>query len=202
MMTAATNKTVFAIVLAAGAASRFGSTKQLAEVAGIALVRRAVDATAASVGQRLAVVVGHDWQAVSAAIMPFGGFLILNDRYADGIGSSLSLAIRAIRHVADAAIVVLADQPLIKSAHLDALRAGWSGASNEIVVSAFDGVSGPPALFGSACFDDLAALQGDTGARHLLDDRRFSVLEVACDDAALDIDEPADLNRLPRNARN
>ena len=156
--------------------------------------------TAASVGNRLAVVVGHDWEAVSAAIRPFDGFLILNDRHTDGIGSSLSLAIRAIRHAADAVIIVLADQPLISAAHLDALQADWSGADNEIVVTAFDDVVGPPALFGKACFDELAALQGDIGARDLLENHRFDVREIYCADAAIDIDEPADISRLPRNA--
>ena len=201
-MTAATNKTVFAIVLAAGAATRFGATKQLAEVAGIPLIRHAVAAAAAAVGNRLAVVIGHDWEAVSAAIKPFDGFLILNDRHTDGIGSSLSLAIRTIRHVADAVIVVLADQPMIRTAHIDALRANWSGANNEIVVTAFDDIVGPPALFGEACFDELAALQGDTGARGLLENGRFVVKEIYCADAAIDIDEPDDINRLPHNARN
>lgn len=200
-MTAATNKTVFAIVLAAGTATRFGATKQLAQVAGVPLVRQVVDVAAGSVGNRLAVVIGHDWEAVSTAIQPFDGFLILNDRYTDGIGSSLSLAVRTIRHVADAVIVVLADQPLISTAHLDALQTSWSGADNEIVVTAFDAVVGPPALFGKACFGELAALQGDTGARELLEDDRFAVKEVYCADAAIDIDEPADINRLPHNAR-
>lgn len=200
-MTDATNKTIFAVVLAAGSGTRFGATKQLAEFGGATLVKRVVDVVTGCTGNQTVVAVGHDWEAVSTVIQPFDGFLVLNDRYANGIGSTLSLAIRTIRHAADAVIVVLADQPLITTGHLDALRASWSGADNEIVATAFDDVVGPPALFGRACFDELAALQGDTGARALLEDRRFAVKEVYCADAAIDIDEPTDISRLQRNAR-
>jgi len=98
-------------------------------------------------------------------------------------------------------MVVLADQPLITTAHLDALRTSWSGATDEIVATAFDDVLGPPALFPSGCFDELAALQGDAGARQLLQDPRFTVQRIAFADAAIDIDAPEDLNRLQRSAR-
>ena len=188
-------------MLAAGSASRFGSTKQLAEVDGAALVQRAVDAASGSGAAATVVVTGHDWRAVMRRLKPFAGFIVHNENFADGMGSSLSLAVRATRHVADAVIVTLADQPLVTASHLDALIDAWSGAGDMIVATAYDDTHGPPVLFAGACFDDLAALQGDAGARRLLRDRRFKRNEVFFADAAIDIDEPGDLNQLQRNAR-
>ena len=202
MVSPATNKTVIAIVLAAGSSSRFGATKQLAEIDGVPLVRRAVDAAHASRAAATVVVVGHDWQAVSAAVGPGAGFTVRNDSFEDGMGSSLSLAVRASRHAADAIVVLLADQPLVTAAHIDTLIDSWSGAANEIVATAFNDTSGAPALFAEGCFDDLAQLSGDTGARALLQDSRFTVRSLALAEAAIDVDVPADLNPLQRNAHN
>ena len=197
----ATNKTVIAIVLAAGQSSRFGATKQLAEVDGMSLVNRSVQAAGDSRVQSTAVVVGHDWQAVCRSIAPARAFLVRNEDHANGIGSSLALAARATRHAADAIIVMLADQPLVTSAHLDNLIDAWTGAANEIIATSYTGVSGPPVLFGSACFGELATLEGDSGARALLKNPRYMTREVEFADAAIDIDCQDDLNLLPHSAR-
>ena len=200
-MTNATNKTVIVVVLAAGASSRFGTTKQLVEIDGIALVKRAVDVAIMSKASATVVVVGHDQEQVAAALMPFNGFLVCNENYSKGISSSLSQAVRATRHAADALIVMLADQPLITASHIDTLIDLWTGSADEIVATAFDDITGPPVLFASSCFDELALLQGDAGARALLGDDRFTLQTIAFADAAIDIDEPAGLSRLQHSAR-
>ena len=138
-MDASCQQRVFVIVLAAGSASRFGATKQLAEFGGTSLVRRAVTTAHAAVGNRVALVTGHDWQAVSNACSPLRGFLVLNDAYERGLGTSLALAARTLRHSADALLVTLADQPLITTAHLNSIMASWSGDADEIVATRFDG---------------------------------------------------------------
>ena len=194
-MAPASRENVFVIVLAAGRASRFGATKQLAEFDGQVLVRRAVETAAAVAGDRLALVVGHDWQAVTAACQPLPGFLLVNDGYQRGIGSSIGLAARTLRHAADAFVIVLADQPLITADHLRALIEAWSGSVDEIVATGFSGTLGVPALLPSGCFDDLASLDGDVGAKGLLADERFSVRSIGFTPAAVDIDRPEDLGR-------
>jgi len=194
-------KPVFAIVLAAGSASRFGSTKQLAEIDGMPLVQRASAMAAEACGVNTALVVGHDWQAVTTAGGPIQGFLVVNENHADGLGTSLAQAVRSVRHVAHAVVVLLADQAMITAQHVQALRDAWSGASNEIVATAYSGTTGAPVLFPGACFDELAALQGDAGGRHLLKDNRFVVKTVLFEPAAVDVDTPADLRRASRSAR-
>ena len=200
-MTSGTHQEVFALVLAAGSASRFGATKQLAEVDGVALVRRATDAAAAVCGNRLALVVGHDWQAVSKAGLSAGGFLVCNDHYSKGLGSSIAQGVGALGHVAGAVLVVLADQPFVTADHLRALIDAWGGNADEIVATSFGESVGPPVLFGHDCFDELASLSGDSGGKHLLRDARYSVTRIPFAAAATDIDTPEDLRRISRSAR-
>ena len=201
MIETANGERVYAIVLAAGTSSRFGSSKQLAEWDGAALVRRATELAAGCCATRSLMVAGHDWQAVHAACRPLSGCFVVNDHYADGIGSSLALAVRAIRHTAAAVLVLLADQPLITAQHLEHLIASWSGDEFEIVASSYANTTGVPALFAAGSFEKLCSLSGDEGARSLLQDPKFHLREIAFADAATDIDSVADLARLARNAR-
>ena len=200
-MMSKTSNGVYTVVLAAGTASRFGSSKQLAELDGIALVKRVVQTAKESCDSRSVLIVGHDWNAVYNVCKPLPGFLIVNDQHKTGIGSSISLAVRSIRHVARAVIILLADQPLITPEHIAALIDGWSGDQNEIVATAYADALGAPALFPSDCFDELVALAADNGAQALLGDTRFHVQPIPFEDAAIDIDTPEDLISLSRSAR-
>lgn len=200
MVTAAKCDSVYAIVLAAGSATRFGSSKQLADWNGEKLVRRAVAVATDSCGPCSILVAGHDWNAVRIACQPFSGCFVINDKHAAGIGSSLALAVRSIRHVAAAVVVLLADQPMVSAEHVAALIAQWSGDEREIVASSYANTSGVPALFASGSFGKLIALSGDQGARKLLADPEFVVHTITFEDAATDIDTAADLAKLSRNA--
>ena len=187
---------VFAIVLAAGAASRFGSTKQLSEYQGTTLVRRATELAIDVCGEHMLLVVGHDRQAVVAACQPLSGFLLVNDHFDNGLGVSISQALRSIRHAAGAVILLLADQPLVTADHLRAIQNAWTGDEHEIVATSYANTTGPPVLFSRACFDDLMQLKGDQGGRALLHDNRYAVTTLNFEPAAIDVDTPQDLERL------
>jgi len=189
------------VVLAAGAASRFGSTKQLAEIDGVALVQKAHNVATQVCGHNTLLVIGHDWQAVRNTCQASDGFLLVNETHSSGLGSSIAQAVRSIQHVAGAIIVLLADQVLISSEHLQAMLAVWSGADDEIVATAYADTVGAPVLFPSGCFADLAVLEGDSGGRQLLSDDRFQVRKIVFEAAAVDIDTPDDLRQISRNAR-
>jgi len=196
MVTSRQTSSVFAVVLAAGSASRYGSVKQLAEIDGVPLVHRANSVAAGVCGNRTVLVTGYEWQAVSAACAPMSGFLIVNESHADGLGTSIAAAVRSVRHIAQAIVVLLADQPMVTAEHVQALCDAWSGADDEIVATAFADTVGAPVLFPSGCFDELAMLRGDAGGRHLLSDDRFNVTKIMFEPAAIDVDTPDDFNKL------
>jgi CTP:molybdopterin cytidylyltransferase MocA len=188
--------TVFAAVLAAGGSQRFGRSKMLESIHGETLVRRATSLAREVCGNCSILVAGHEATAVTAAAGNAPHFVIVNDRYEQGIGGSIALAARAVSHVADALLLLLADQPLVTAHHLRALVSAWDGTDGAIMATAFSATMGPPVLFPHGTFDALGELTGDQGAKSLLQNSRFDVRTIPFEDAAVDIDTPADLQEL------
>ena len=190
------DRIVFAAVLAAGSSRRFGRSKLLEMLGGEPLVRRATALAGSVCGERSILVTGHDSAAVWAAAGDAARFVIVNDRHQQGIGGSIALAAKAASHTADALLLLFADQPLVTAQHLEALVDRWSGKANEIVATAFAGTVGPPVLFPRGAFEALGTLGGDKGAKRILENPQFDVRTVPFEDATIDIDTPADLEKL------
>src|SRR5512133_1777313 len=90
------------IVLAAGGASRFGSTKQLQAVSGRSLVARAVTAAIESDALRVIVVTGARADEVEEKLIEFPSVLVVrNSEWESGIASSIAAGIRAIEDLHD-----------------------------------------------------------------------------------------------------
>lgn len=187
---------IFAVILAAGRGKRFGATKQLVEIDGQPMVRRACRLARGICGENTLLVTGHDSAAVLRAAGDDVGFVVVNDHHDDGIGCSIAAAARALEHAAGGMLLLLADQPTITMAHLEVLLACWERGDHEIVATEFAGTLGPPVLFPPGALHALTKLSGDNGARGLLHDSRYEVKTVACEEAAADIDTPEDLNGL------
>jgi molybdenum cofactor cytidylyltransferase len=194
------NSAIHACVLAAGSAERFGATKLVQLLHGKPLVLHALEAAQQAFPGRVALVVGHDSDAVVAAADGTYDSLVFNPDYRSGIGTSIAAGVGACSEGADAVVILLADQPLINSAHLFELARHWSGASNEIVASTFAAVLGPPILFPTNAFAALMKMRGDEGAKMLLQDRAFELRSISIPEAGSDVDTPADLQELQDNS--
>ena len=189
----------FAIILAAGESKRFGSTKQLADFANETLVRRAVRLAEAVCGDNTVLVVGHDWQRVLAACGPQRGIIVRNDEYASGMASSIASGVASVAESADAVLLLLADQPLVTEKHLCSLIDEWHKAPDGIVASEYSDVQGPPVIFPASCFGRLMKLEGDQGARALLNEPDCPVTGIEFGEGAIDIDTPEDLAGLTKS---
>ncbi len=189
-------KMLFAVVLAAGASRRFGSTKQLASAGGAPLVRRAVRCAADICGPLTVLVAGNDWEKVVSAAGPLQGFFVINEVFADGLSTSLCAAVDIIDEVADAVLLLLADQPLVTTAHLNDLVSKWQEHPESIVASAYAETIGPPVIFPRGYFTALRSLEGDRGAKCIIDSNQDRLKMVSFEPAAVDIDRPADLDNL------
>jgi CTP:molybdopterin cytidylyltransferase MocA len=182
-----------AIVLAGGASHRLGRPKQLVEVDGEPLLRRAARALLATAPRRLVVVLGHAAPSMQAALAGLPLRIVVAADHAEGLSASLRRGIGALDADCAGALVALTDQPALDAAHLLALRDAWRAAPERAAASAYAGVLGVPALLPRAWFADVAGLAGDVGARALLRARADEVTAIAAPALARDLDTPADL---------
>lgn len=182
-----------AVLLAAGASARLGRPKQLLEVDGEPLLRRAARALLASAPLELVVVLGHEASRIGAVLDGLPLRRVVANDHAEGMAAALRAGIAALDPRCEGALVALTDQPALAGAHLVALREAWRKAPARAVASRYAGLAGVPAMLPRAWFDDLLALQGDTGARALLRARGDEVVLLDAPALGLDIDEPGQL---------
>ena len=189
---------VAAIVLAAGEARRYGSQKLLAPLRGRPLLQHAVDAACASSLSPVVIVLGADADAITGQLSPGRARLVRNTDYASGQSSSLRAGVASVIGEADAAVVLLGDQPGVTAALLDSLGARQRESGAAAVVCVQDGRRSPPTLLHADLWPEIAALRGDVGAREVLARRSdVATLDVVRAFAKLDdIDTHDDLARL------
>jgi molybdenum cofactor cytidylyltransferase len=184
---------VAAIVLAAGTSSRMGSNKLLEQVHGKPLLRHAVEAATASAASPVIVVSGNQPEKAAAALAGSRASIVNNPAYATGLSSSLKCGLKALPDDCDAALIVLADMPGITAGLIDRLIAAFNPAEGRaICVAGRGGKRGNPVLWARRFFDDMNALEGDVGAKHLMAQHEEFVCEVEADDDAplTDVDTP------------
>jgi molybdenum cofactor cytidylyltransferase len=193
------------ILLASGASRRFGSDKLLAPLGGCAVIRWSADALAGSV-DALYVVVRAASPALVNALQGVPVRWVINGEAQTGMSSSIRAGIAALPSDTDAVVVALGDQPLVDRAVVARLAARWRECGARAVAPAYDDGRGNPVLFDASLFSALLALEGDRGARGLLDALGDDVALVAVEGPApADVDTADALDavaeRLARGAR-
>lgn len=187
---------ISALVLAAGEGTRFGGTKQIEVVRGKPLAQHAVDAAAGADVDEIVVVLGHDALTVRHALaLPARARYVVNERYAEGLSTSLAAGLDALDAASEAAVVLLADQPGIEARHVRVLVAAFERDRPGIARLRFRDGPGPSILARSV-WAEARSLTGDTGARALGEARPERVRWVAVDEETpADVDRRADLER-------
>ena len=184
------------VVLAAGLSTRMGRTKQLLELGGRTLVRRAVETALAAGLEPVLVVVGHEEERVRGALAGLRCTPVSNPEHAQGMNTSLRAGICAVPEAAAGAVVLLGDMPLITPAMVAEVVERFRAGSAPLVLSTFGGVVAPPTLYGAGLFAELRALDAGASGKHVVERHRAEALEVAFSAAALaDLDLPDDLER-------
>jgi CTP:molybdopterin cytidylyltransferase MocA len=182
------------VVLAAGAASRFGSAKQLAMLEGRPLLEHALRAIMASPVGRVVVVLGAGAEEVIARVDLHGAEPVVCNRWQEGQAASLACGLAELADC-EAVVVILGDQPRVSP---DAVRRviAARGAGSLAVRATYSGDPGHPVLLEHQLFERMRNVTGDHGARNLL--MSVPVREVPCDDlgGGEDVDTPAELHAL------
>jgi molybdenum cofactor cytidylyltransferase len=194
---AARRPVVCAVVLAAGQSRRMGGRDKLLEpVAGSPLLRHVVQALPASSVDEIVVVLPPDPGGRLTALAGTKARAVINPRAAEGMGTSVGAGVTALKAEADAVLIVLADMPEVTAGDYDRLIAAFDPAEDRAIVRAVTdtGQPGHPVLFGRRFFELLQALEGDRGARSLIEDHPEFLVDVTLPGAAAatDLDTPGD----------
>ncbi|CAN5364740.1 nucleotidyltransferase family protein [soil metagenome] len=182
---------VVAILLAAGRSVRFGGNdKLLALFDGRPLILHAAERIGElNTAQKIAVCGSAE---VGDILRPMGFRIIVNPDPEQGLSSSLALGIAAAGQ-GDAALVALADMPLVSPGHFGALLARFDADNAPVVASRSGDTPMPPAVFAGSLFDRLKSGRGDQGARALLSGADYVTAPA---DELADIDTYDDLRRI------
>ena len=183
-----------AILLAAGRSTRMGGpNKLIAEISGRPLVRIAAEELLASRARPVIVVTGHQRERVAAALKGLDVVLVHNPDYADGLSTSLKAGITAVPAGADGAIVCLADMPQVDAGLIERLLGAFDPEKGALIVMpTTDGKRGNPMVWSRRFFPELAAIDGDVGARNLIAQYPEAIAEVPVTGKAalVDVDTP------------
>jgi molybdenum cofactor cytidylyltransferase len=187
---------IAAVLLAAGAGTRFGGGKLLHPLAdGVAIAAHAARNLRAAGLEVMAVVRPGDFPLSDMLEQEGCNVTQCADAFR-GMGHSLAHGVAEMRE-AGGWVVALADMPRVLPATIaiiaDAIRSGAI-----LAAPAYRGERGHPVGFASTLRSELLALSGDSGARALLERHRDRIRLIECDDPGivLDVDARADLDRL------
>lgn len=181
------------ILLAAGNSSRYGSPKLLVEVDGTPILARVARMAVEVAGREAVVVVlGAHAERLEPLVRDASAAIAFNPNFGEGIASSIRAGVACVPAGTAAAMILLADQVALAAGDLRRLVASWERQPDRIVAAQYGGTTGAPAIFPADLFNELAALQGDRGARALLTRHAARVVAVPLPAAAIDVDTPSD----------
>ena len=186
-----------AIILAAGYSRRFGDDKRRATLANGNLVIQQTLEKAGEVFDDVRLILRREDDEMRALLEPRFPDVTCFHAPDSALGMGHSLANAATRiDDWDGAFVFLADMPFVNTATLARLKSALTRTN--IVVPTCNTRPGHPVGFPAGLFDELKRLEGDRGARAIIDAHKDRVLYLAVEDQGvlLDVDLPTDLWKL------
>ena len=189
------------LILAAGSSSRLGSPKQLVTYKGEILISK-ITQLALNVTNHVLVVLG----ANETLIQPRLSELVqenqerltikVNTHWNEGIGKSISFGIKEIAGESDAVLILLCDQPLVNEAILQKMLQVFANSEKTIVACKYANQFGVPILFDKKYFEVLMALEGDKGAKVILNNYLDEIVAVDFPEGIYDIDTEDDIKTV------
>ena len=182
-----------AIVLAAGASTRFGSAKQLVRIAGRPMLHATVTRAVEVAGNAVIVVLGARAEELAPLLSHSPASIVINRDWREGLGSSIRAGVARLPAACSGAMLLLADQAAVTAEDLRRLAGAWRRQPEYVAAAVYEATVGVPAIFPRSTFSELLQLRGDRGARGLIQRNPDRLVRVPMASAGIDIDTPEDL---------
>ena len=194
---------IAAVILAAGLSRRMGQAKLLMLLDGRAIVRHAVEAVLSGGVDSVWVVSGPATEPIAVALAGLDVQIVVNPAPEEGQAGSVRVGIAALPPAAESVLIALGDQPMLPPSIVPALLAARRATDKPIVAPRYRDGQGNPVLFKRALFPELLELQGDQGARPIIQKDPARVEWVDLDLAMpADVDTPGDYEKIRAALRN
>jgi molybdenum cofactor cytidylyltransferase len=191
------------VILAAGQSSRLGSPKQLLRFNEKSLLQHCVE-EALQTNIPVIMVVGANSQLIKYELKNLHITIAENKRWQEGMSTSLQCGLMAAKNLnneTDGIIFMVSDQPFVSATLLNNLLRAQNENSLPIAACGYAGRLGTPVLFHKYFFDELIDLQGDSGAKKLIEKNKNLATEVSFPKGVIDIDTVEDYKDLLQNAK-
>jgi len=188
-----------AILLAAGASTRMGRTKQLLPFRGKPILQHVIDLASSMDPLEILVVLGHTAPEIEADLrLPAGARVVFNPEYPSGQASSLRAGLEAASPRSRAALLLVGDQPEIEPETVRAVVRRYRETAGRVVRTEYEaGTPGHPVILDRTVWEAACSLEGDTGARALLSLHPEWLIRVPIPGRPpVEVDTPADYQRL------
>jgi molybdenum cofactor cytidylyltransferase len=190
---------VGAVILAAGSSSRMGSPKQTLQFRGSSLLRNAALAALGAGCRPVVVVTGAYAELSRRELDGLDVREALNPRWETGMASSIRAGVEDLIGAdldADAAVIMLCDQPHVTADVLTGLIAAHRATGKPVIASTYGRSFGVPALFGRTLFAELTRLEGMSGAKEVVKRHASKACFLPFQGGEVDVDTPDDFSRL------
>jgi molybdenum cofactor cytidylyltransferase len=191
------------IILAAGASSRMERPKQLLPYHQESLLSHTIGEAQKSL-MAVMVVLGANAQEIETQTRNLECKIVVNEDWKSGISSSIKAGLKkALAHFKGMQHCILAvcDQPYISSVLFRQLVDQKKKSGKKIVACSYAGTSGTPCLFDKKYFEELLQLEGDHGAKSILQKYRNDVALVEFEKGELDVDTNKDYEEFLKNQK-
>jgi molybdenum cofactor cytidylyltransferase len=182
-----------AVILAAGASTRFGSPKQLVRIGGSPVLHQMISNAAFVAGRSVTVVIGAHAREIAPALRQSAASVVVNRDWPEGLASSIRVAVESAPPRCDGLLLLLADQVAVTADDLKHLYAAWKRHPILLAAALYDGAPGLPAIFPRWTYPGLMELRGDRDPRQVMRRNIDQLVRIPMANASINLDTPEDL---------
>ena len=193
-----TDKTIGAVILAAGYASRMGTPKSLLPLGRSTAVEEAITRFRKAGIEQVSVVVGYQAERITPLLDHLGVAWVLNEQYERGMLSSVLTGVRSLESRVEAFFLLPVDIPLVKPTTIRMLSTAYGNGHSWVIYPCFQGERGHPPLIATACLPKDLSFDHPGGLRAFLLQYEHMARDIEVVDQAIlmDCDTPADYEKM------